>query len=53
MIDLQTAIAALAFYTFVVAAFGYWLRGRERWSEAAGDIHSGPEDVERRARRVQ
>lgn len=53
MTNLQTIIAALAVYTFAIGAFGYWIRGIERASEAAGNIHSGPEDVERRARRVQ
>lgn len=51
--DTQTIIGSLAVLVFASVAFGYWIRGIERESEAAGDIHSGPDDVEARSRRVQ
>lgn len=49
MHNVLVAVAALCL--FIGGGIGWRLRGSD--NEARGDIHSGPDDVEARARRVQ
>ena len=48
----QLIVGVCAVAAFCLVAFGWWLRGFEIEDRDATDVHSGPDDVERRSRRA-
>jgi hypothetical protein len=49
----QFIVALFALCMFAAAGAGYFIGAQERESRRADDVHSGANDVEARARRVQ